>query len=123
MAPSVFRSKTEKTRSFPRIRKASRIASFGWRTKLPCAIRCARAVMNSSRDSTRWPPRKTSCAAPSEFRFRISEMASWFVAFPVVADAWFDALVPPAGLKKEHALDLHLTIAFFGDIDETSAKK
>lgn len=47
---------------------------------------------------------------------------SWFVAFPITAGAWFDALEPPAGLEKEHALDLHATIAFFGNLDRAKAE-
>ena len=47
---------------------------------------------------------------------------SWFVAFPISAGAWFDALEPPAGLRKEHAVDLHATVAFFGNIDAAAAE-
>ena len=47
---------------------------------------------------------------------------SWFVACPISAGAWFDALEPPAGLRKEHALDLHATVAFFGNIEPSAAE-
>jgi 2'-5' RNA ligase len=47
---------------------------------------------------------------------------SWFVAFPISAGTWFDALEPPAGLRKEHALDLHATVAFFGNIEASAAE-
>jgi 2'-5' RNA ligase len=47
---------------------------------------------------------------------------SWFVAFPISPGPWFDALEPPAGLRKEHALDLHVTVAFFGNIEPAAAE-
>lgn len=48
---------------------------------------------------------------------------SWFVAFPITPVGWFDDLAPPPGLKREIAVDLHLTIAFFGGVSEASARK
>lgn len=47
---------------------------------------------------------------------------SWFVALPAEPGGWFDELTPPPPLKRDHRADLHLTIAFFGAIDEARAR-
>ncbi len=49
-------------------------------------------------------------------------MPSWFVALPVVAGDWFFRLPsPPAGVRLLSAVDLHLTVAFLGDVGERRA--
>jgi 2'-5' RNA ligase len=40
--------------------------------------------------------------------------ANWFIALPVAAGSWFDALSAPAGTRLFAARDLHLTVAFLG---------
>jgi 2'-5' RNA ligase len=50
-------------------------------------------------------------------------MPSWFVAFPVSVVAWFSRLPPPPlGTRVLAAADLHLTVAFLGDVGETRAR-
>lgn len=45
-----------------------------------------------------------------------------FLALPVSAGAWLEALArPPAALGLVHPADLHLTIAFFGDAEREAA--
>lgn len=48
---------------------------------------------------------------------------NWFIAFPVDPGTWFRARVPrpPEGLRRFHAHDLHLTVAFLGGVDEDAA--
>lgn len=52
-------------------------------------------------------------------------MANWFVALPVSAEGWFERLVapPPAGIRRFHPDDLHLTIAFFGPVGAEAAER
>jgi len=50
-------------------------------------------------------------------------MPSWFVAFPVSGVAWFSRLPPPPiGTRALAAADLHLTVAFLGDVGEARAR-
>lgn len=50
-------------------------------------------------------------------------MASWFVGLPVDPGDWLDALPPPPeGTRLLDASDLHLTLAFFGQIGEERAR-
>lgn len=50
-------------------------------------------------------------------------MSSWFVALPVAAGDWFSRLSrPPAGTRLLAAADLHLTVAFLGDVAESRAR-
>lgn len=48
--------------------------------------------------------------------------ANWFIALPVAAGPWFDALQPPAGVRLFGAEDLHLTVAFLGAVTERQAR-
>jgi RNA 2',3'-cyclic 3'-phosphodiesterase len=49
--------------------------------------------------------------------------ANWFIALPVSAGAWFEALTPPpAGVRPFGAKDLHLTVAFLGPVSEERAR-
>ncbi|HET8933009.1 MAG TPA: hypothetical protein VFN67_06210 [Polyangiales bacterium] len=47
--------------------------------------------------------------------------ANWFIALPVSAGPWFDALQPPDGVRLFGASDLHLTVAFLGAVSEAQA--
>lgn len=50
-------------------------------------------------------------------------MSSWFVALPVVAGDWFSSLSPtPIGTRLLAAADLHLTVAFLGEVGEPRAR-
>lgn len=51
-------------------------------------------------------------------------MANWFIALPVPAAAWFDALPPaPDGVRPFHRDDLHATVAFLGAVGEARARR
>jgi 2'-5' RNA ligase len=51
-------------------------------------------------------------------------VANWFVGLPIDPGAWFAALPPPPhGVRSFHPEDLHATIAFFGPVDETAARR
>lgn len=55
-------------------------------------------------------------------KLRARDMAAnWFIALPVPAGPWFDALQPPAGVRMFGPLDLHLTVAFLGPVREDQA--
>ena len=44
-------------------------------------------------------------------------MSNWFVALPVVDEGWFSRVSPtPTGTRLLAAADLHLTVAFLGDV-------
>lgn len=43
-------------------------------------------------------------------------VANWFIALPVPAGPWFEALQPPPGVRLFGAGDLHLTVAFLGPV-------
>jgi len=47
---------------------------------------------------------------------------NWFIGLPVPAGPWFDALVPPPGVRLFGPDDLHVTVAFLGAVDETHAR-
>jgi 2'-5' RNA ligase len=47
--------------------------------------------------------------------------ANWFIALPVAAGPWFDALEPPAGVRLFGPSDLHVTVAFLGPVREQQA--
>jgi len=47
--------------------------------------------------------------------------ANWFIALPVAAGPWFDALQPPAGVRLFGPSDLHVTVAFLGPVREDQA--
>lgn len=47
---------------------------------------------------------------------------SFFIAFPTEGGDWFEALEPPAGVRKETVPNLHLTLAFLGRIPEERAR-
>ncbi len=50
-------------------------------------------------------------------------MSNWFVALPVPVGDWFSQLSPtPAGTRLLAAADLHLTVAFLGDVGEARAR-
>jgi 2'-5' RNA ligase len=50
-------------------------------------------------------------------------MPNWFVAFPVSGVSWFSRLPPPpVGTRVLAAADLHLTVAFLGDVGEARAR-
>lgn len=50
-------------------------------------------------------------------------MSSWFVALPVAAGAWFSRLPPaPDGTRLLAGPDLHLTVAFLGNVGEHCAR-
>lgn len=47
---------------------------------------------------------------------------NWFIALPVAAGAWFDALPTlPTGVRRFSPGDLHLTVAFLGGVRGESA--
>jgi 2'-5' RNA ligase len=48
--------------------------------------------------------------------------ANWFIALPVPAGPWFEALQPPDGVRLFGASDLHLTVAFLGAASEAQAQ-
>ncbi|MEM9174304.1 MAG: hypothetical protein AAGC67_03655 [Myxococcota bacterium] len=51
-------------------------------------------------------------------------MANWFIALPVPAAAWFDALRPvPDAVRPFHPEDLHATVAFLGPCGEARARR
>ncbi len=44
-------------------------------------------------------------------------MANWFIALPIPASPWFEALTPPPrNTRRFHPDDLHVTVAFLGDV-------
>jgi 2'-5' RNA ligase len=45
---------------------------------------------------------------------------NWFLAWPIDA-ALLEACVPPAGFRKVHPLDAHITLAFLGGCGEAAA--
>jgi len=49
---------------------------------------------------------------------------NWFIAIPIAAGSWFEALIEdiPSGLRIFHPEDLHLTVAFLGGCDESDAR-
>jgi 2'-5' RNA ligase len=50
-------------------------------------------------------------------------MSNWFVALPVPEAGWFTQLSPtPAGTRLLAAADLHLTVAYLGDVGEARAR-
>jgi 2'-5' RNA ligase len=50
-------------------------------------------------------------------------VSSWFVAFPVPTGEWFARLSPaPNGTRLLSATDLHLTVAFLGNVEERCAR-
>jgi 2'-5' RNA ligase len=50
---------------------------------------------------------------------------NWFVGLPVDAGTWLEPLLAdaPRGLHHVHPDDLHLTVAFFGGVDEEQAMR
>ena len=48
---------------------------------------------------------------------------NWFIGLPVPAGTWFDERVVsvPSSVRRFHPADLHLTVAFLGNIDEMAA--
>lgn len=48
---------------------------------------------------------------------------NWFVGLPVDAEGWLAPLLAtaPPGLRHMHPEDVHLTVAFFGGVDEDAA--
>ncbi len=51
-------------------------------------------------------------------------MASWFVAYPVPRGSWLARIPPPPeGTRPLNPVDLHLTVAFFGDVGEPRARR
>lgn len=60
---------------------------------------------------------KTPVGAPGP------SMPNWFVALPVPVGDWFSQLSPtPAGTRLLAAADLHLTMAFLGNVGEARAR-
>jgi 2'-5' RNA ligase len=50
-------------------------------------------------------------------------VTNWFIGLPFEAGAWLDALPPhPAGVRRLAEADLHLTVAFLGDVPEDAAR-
>jgi len=48
---------------------------------------------------------------------------NWFVAWPVDPGRWFERLpAPPAETRLFAPVDLHLTVAFFGAVEESAAR-
>lgn len=47
--------------------------------------------------------------------------ANWFIALPIIAGPWFHALQPPAGVRMFGPMDLHVTVAFLGPVNEQQA--
>lgn len=48
---------------------------------------------------------------------------NWFIALPVPAEAWMEALTPlPPGARRLHASDVHVTVAFLGGVGEEQAR-
>lgn len=51
-------------------------------------------------------------------------MANWFIALPVPAAAWFEALPEaPDAVRPFHPDDLHATVAFLGAVGEARARR
>lgn len=50
---------------------------------------------------------------------------NWFVAYPVAPTGWFATLIQtaPDNMRRFPADDLHLTLAFFGGVDEADARR
>lgn len=49
-------------------------------------------------------------------------MANWFIALPVAAGSWFERVSgAPEGVRVFHPDDLHLTIAFLGNVGRQRA--
>lgn len=49
---------------------------------------------------------------------------NWFVALPVPAGPWLGVLSsPPPRVRLFAKADLHITVAFFGDVDEAAARR
>lgn len=49
--------------------------------------------------------------------------ANWFIALPVPAGAWFEAVQPPSGVRRFASSDLHLTVAFLGAVSPERASR
>jgi 2'-5' RNA ligase len=49
---------------------------------------------------------------------------NWFLALRIPADGWYEERVgtPPAGFRRFHGADLHLTLAFLGGCSEAQAR-
>jgi 2'-5' RNA ligase len=51
-------------------------------------------------------------------------MANWFIALPVEPGSWFARVsAPPAGTRLFHPDDLHITVAFLGEVNEELARR
>jgi 2'-5' RNA ligase len=51
-------------------------------------------------------------------------MPSWFVALPIETEGWLDRLPdPPPGTRRVAAGDLHLTVAFLGNVGPERASE
>jgi 2'-5' RNA ligase len=51
-------------------------------------------------------------------------VANWFIALPVPAAPWFDALPEaPGAVRPFHPDDLHATVAFLGAVGESRARR
>lgn len=50
---------------------------------------------------------------------------NWFVGLPVSAGRWLEKLLEeaPSDLKRIHPDDVHLSVAFFGDVSEEAARR
>jgi 2'-5' RNA ligase len=48
--------------------------------------------------------------------------ANWFIALPVPAGPWLEALQPPPGVRLFAREDLHLTVAFLGPVSAERAR-
>lgn len=48
--------------------------------------------------------------------------ANWFIALPVAAGPWLEALQPPPGVRMFGPRDLHVTVAFLGPVREDQAR-
>ncbi len=50
-------------------------------------------------------------------------MANWFIALPVAGTGWFDRIpTAPPHVRCFAESDLHMTVAFLGNVDETRAR-
>jgi 2'-5' RNA ligase len=51
-------------------------------------------------------------------------MTNWFIALPVEPGSWFARVTtPPAGVRLFHPQDLHITVAFLGQVEEERARR
>lgn len=52
-------------------------------------------------------------------------MPNWFIGVSVSAEPWFDRFVPlpPAKIRLFHPQDLHITVAFLGNVTEQRAQE